>query len=726
MKYVPKIITSSGLINYELLNPRNQIDSRDPFAHLASLTQSNFDRSIEEAFDPADVNKRLTIEMVEKELDIAKLVRSAVADTTSMVKDVRVDDTDMPLAKNLYEWTFNDKFAGSVIKPYAEQFAWGVRLFSEYCPRCSDVEYLTEEDKVSDTIPKFMSKVCMLEEGKCPACGARKSELVAADELPFYQEFAAQVGQRSGKTAISGGIFAPYMTHRVLKMQKPCEVYGIASSTMLHGTFCAVTYAQAKETLWEFYYGTLCDSQWFREYHGMLDYYSAKYGQTLYKLNDTMVTYRCRNLQWYPAGPDKRILRGRTRIMGGVDEIAYFDNDASSQKIKVSAQGVYSALDASLLTVRGAAELLLRSGYDNALTGMGMNISSPVSRGDKICQLVAQAESSKTMLGIKRATWEVNPNFTRHGAVISDAFVRDAAAAECNYGANPPFVANPYISNTGYIQRAFRGPANKLTLQEVNKRKKNMSQVEKWAQVISYKQTGKPSILSLDAGIVNNSFAFAVTYADGETGNIVVPAIGEVIPEKGIPLNFTHIMNEVLGPIIEFFNVKVVMADRWQSLKILSDLEDVYGIKKFVYSLRYKDISYIKSHLESNSLVLPRINKEKDFDITKLIDVPDDYPRCFVGKPMKHLALQFMTVRDAITQVTKGENLTDDLFRALTLGVFAHSQEKYTEFLVGEVEELPTEQFMVAARFASGGSSGIGPSGGSSNMSDIAIYRARG
>lgn len=241
--------------------------SHDPFGFLNTLRSGDL---IEDGFDPASLagGRRshsgvLNEEMLLKEVDIASMVRGVLDENSLVPKDIKIDDGDMPLAKNFYEWVTKDRYAGTVITPFLEQLVWGIVIYGEWCPRCSDNEWLINTHRVDDTFATFERKVCLLEHGICPSCKARKSELVKSGELPFYQEIAVNAGQRSGKSAWTGGMATPYLTHRVLKMQKPNDVYGIAGSTMLHGTFVALTYAQAKETLWEFYYGTLLESQWF-------------------------------------------------------------------------------------------------------------------------------------------------------------------------------------------------------------------------------------------------------------------------------------------------------------------------------------------------------------------------------------------------------------------------------------------------------------------------------
>jgi len=109
---------------------------------------------------------------------------------------VKIDDGDLALAKNFYEWVSLDKFAGTVITPFLEQLIWGVVVFGEFCTRCSDNDWLLNTHRVDDTFAEFERKVCMLEHGVCPSCKVRKSELVKSGEMPFYQELAVNAGQR--------------------------------------------------------------------------------------------------------------------------------------------------------------------------------------------------------------------------------------------------------------------------------------------------------------------------------------------------------------------------------------------------------------------------------------------------------------------------------------------------------------------------------------------------
>lgn len=695
----------------------------DPFSFLTSLKNSG-SPSRGDDFDPETLGNGKAMRagtafdesMLTREVDIASMVRGVLDENALVPKDVKIDDGDMPLAKNFYEWVTLDKYAGTVMTPFLEQLIWGIIVYGEWCPRCSDNTFLFETHKADDTFATFEKKVCLLEHGVCPSCKARKSEMVKSGEMPFYQELAVNAGQRSGKSAATGGMLTPYLTHRVLKMQKPNDVYGIAGSTMLHGTFVALTYAQAKETLWEFYYGTLCESEWFKEYHGMLRFYEERYGQQLLKFNDTFVVYRPRSLMFYPAGPDKRVLRGRTRIFSGIDEIGWFDNAADSKKVKTSAREVYTALDRSLLTVRGAADRLINAGFDNILTGYAMNVSSPSSQRDKICELVRQAQDSDTMYGIHRPTWEVNPTLPRTSKVIVSEYQKNHLDAERDYGANPPLSANPYITNHEWIENALSNRPNKIKLRDKVKNKKQIGKATKWSEIEKIGKQRKATLLAIDAGYSNNSFACSVGHMSDE-GNVVVDLVFEIIPEPGIPLNYTMINEEVLEEVMDMYNVQVVLADRWNSIKILQDIEVNMDILTEQYSLKYKDIGLTKSYLESGSLSLPRLSSKKgtvkgamDFDA-------DGYPICYKNKPVEHLVLQILTVQDNGTQVNKGDGLTDDLWRAMCLMVWGLTSERYDEYLnqeAPEEDERFRPQAFAVSKLGSGGGRSLG--GGSQSF----------
>lgn len=82
--------------------------------------------------------------------------------------------------------------------------------------------------------------------------------------VPGVESFIANGidNHNSGKSAIVAMCCA-YLVHKNLKMQKPNEIYGLLPANVLHGTFVALTYKQAAETLWEPFLAYITDSPWF-------------------------------------------------------------------------------------------------------------------------------------------------------------------------------------------------------------------------------------------------------------------------------------------------------------------------------------------------------------------------------------------------------------------------------------------------------------------------------
>lgn len=1224
---------------------------------------------------------------LDEEFSILSEVRSVMDDKGIVARDMKIDDSSMPRAKSYWDWVTGDNFLGGDSKPYLEQALIGIKLFSEYCPRCSDLHWMQDENhKPQEGLDGIRKHVVVLEHGVCPECGARRSTMIKQGELNFYNELAVNAGQRcvSGETQVivdglgyvnisslvpestpkdktgfvkfekpiqvlgyhgyseSDSIFisrkerlweielcngsklvgtpehpvyaaihdnedkddwvdisklkvgdklqtlmglstvvksqysdrteytydlsvpevheyytndirshnsgksivvamiSTYITHRILMMQKPTEIYNVGSNQMLHGTFVALTAGQAKDTLYEPYYGYILDSPWFKKYHTLMDHYQKMYGQVFYKIKDTYIQYRHRNLLVYFAGPDKRVLRGRcltgdtmvnttngflefeefisddgftetditidshrgnrkvshlykdesetyklttangfsvegtpehpmlvvtenlthkwkrldeiesgdwivsrtkhnspmfgdsdltkdeasllayfianghrneissndpivvknlisvakrvtgktptrtandpavradtyyiktsskgcfqdwlkskgldsrnsldkyipklvrtapkevlheflesyfecdsginggsctgatheapievevgsaseklakqlhtilfhgygilgrftkrvindklnpetgkfdaervhflititgydawlffqtfkrakvqkykerswfvekgfasdrrnipyirkfifdliedarvsspdgkrlrrllcedgteilnskkpkciehlrgkctthtaseyliysddweellsiydkvnsaksdklrkfidreshyeqvvscekqvgkkivydvtvpkghaftanclashnTRVFGSVDEIGWFDNNKDSGKVKIDAGQVYIALERSLLTCRLAEERQINMGYDEALSAYFLNISSPSSVRDKICELVRLSEGSKKMLGLHKPTWEMNPNVTRDSDIVVEAYRVNPIDAERDYGANPPLSSNPFMTARAAIEDCLREVGRNLVVTKPKIYRAKDGDKFRYAEIEKIKPTTRPSVLAIDAGLTNNSFALSCgSLVDGKPS---IDLLIEIQPLPGIPLHYTLITDNVIKEVIEKRNVCVLLADRWNSVKLLQDMETYFDSLQVSkqYSVKYSDLWNLKAAIEAREISMPRMSKLKT--IAEALNFnPEDYPRCFEGLPVEHMVLQMLTVQDTGKQVVKGDNLTDDLWRASVLMYWGLTNPDYAEYMV--------------------------------------------
>lgn len=128
-----------------------------------------------------------------------------------------------------------------------------------------------------------------------------------------------------------------------------------------------------------------------------------------------------------------------------------------------------------------------------------------------------------------------------------------------------------------------------------------------------------------------------------------------------------------------------MVADRWQSIKVLHDAEhDFKGLSTETYSLKYEDMVLVKESLIEGRILLPKLDLK---DINDAVEYdPAKYPALFQNRPVAHLVLQMVSVRDTGDDVVKGD-VTDDLWRAVALGGAFALDPEYAEFLQGEVQK---------------------------------------
>lgn len=472
------------------------------------------------------------------------------------------------------------------------------------------------------------------------------------------------LNHNSGKSAFFN-LLVPYLTHKWLKVEKPVETLGLMSSSILIGTCTALTWAKAQELLYEPISNAIENSRWFQQYFQLLDDYEERTGIELYKFKDTFLSFSHKNLILNTSGPNKRTLRGSTRWLSITDEIGWFPHgDDNDERERASANEVYVSLDRSLKTVRKTGLKLLQSGYDNIPLAYGCSISSPSSYNDKIMELVRNFKGSKEVLVHQAPTWEMNPLFTKED--FAKEYQDDPIKAERDFGANPPMAENAWISDVKSLDHLL---VNRWVIDYQYDHFTNRSGVDMvFGKLRSTKvpPTCPPTVLTIDAGYSNNSFALAITANDGRGANVL--AVAEIAPKKGITvINYTRTVKQLLYPLIKAFNVQAVGADRWNSLKLLQDIEEDCHVQTFQYSLKPTDFDLVYDYLMEDlpAIKLPR----PEMDLGQIF-VTSDYPHGFKYKPNSHLYHQFSTVNvDGRGSVEKGNGYTDDILRAVALGI---------------------------------------------------------
>jgi hypothetical protein len=141
------------------------------------------------------------------EFDIRALMAEAEDPVTGTLRDLRVDDRDLKLAKNFYDFSFNIIGKDSN-PPWARQLWVGAMLNGEICPCCSDRKWLdihnVPKDYPSYDLP---DRLQFLNNGVCPKCKRTKLELYLNHGLKDYMELVLVWGQRSGKSETAASIF---------------------------------------------------------------------------------------------------------------------------------------------------------------------------------------------------------------------------------------------------------------------------------------------------------------------------------------------------------------------------------------------------------------------------------------------------------------------------------------------------------------------------------------
>lgn len=633
------------------------------------------------------------------DFDIKKLMDEAVDPLTGMMRDLRVDDRDLPLAKNFFE--FSTEFSKSN-PPWARQMLIMTILFGEFCPRCSDKKWLRLEN-VDPSFPtrELPERIQFLNYGKCPKCKATKLELYKSGEINLYKELVLVWGQRSGKS-VTGMAGAGYLAHRWLKYPRISTIAPeqVQNFTPLSATFVALTFSRAVSLLWAPFMNLINNTPWFDEYHKMLDHYGEKYGVPLYRKKEIFIKYFHKNLHFYPMHPNASVLRGDTRIFGAIDELGMFPmekrkntDEADTVSERANAREALLSLDNSLATMFAVTMSLIKKGYHHTPPVMLMGLSSPKHLRDMVMQRFRasqKGEMSRLMLGSQMATWDINPFLGRNSEYIRGKFDDDPIAAQRDLGAQPPRIAHTFIHRNQILGRKwpFTGAPNALKL---NYEFGDLEDAEDmWARLMNG-HTGKlphPSVMSLDAGMVDNSFSVASTHYDQKTGKYIASVILEVIPQHGRTINFNRLYKELLLPFARATSAQIVVADRWQSVDILHRFkDDIPGIAVKQKSLRRYEFDEAMHIIKNGNYVLPFLDQNSK-EVQKILDSGgegvQDYRTEMVNRPIHHLLWQMLTLQDVGPTACpeKGEDCTDDNFRAAFLGLIAITQPQVADILI--------------------------------------------
>lgn len=373
--------------------------------------------------------------------------------------------------------------------------------------------------------------------------------------------------------------------------------------------------------------------------------------------------------------PANNVLVHNTRAVASIDELGWFSGGEESAKY--NPDEIYTALDNSLMTIDASSRKLLPV-YPDTPFAYGLYISSPRSKLDKSMRMYKQSMGSTRLYGIKLPTWEFNPNISREA--LAEKFREDPISAERDFGANPPYSVSPYISSPANLIPIFTKVPNYVLLEKMILTKDVLGTKLMYPRIHFRKIHSYPSVLALDCGYSSNSYAMALMTKVND--KVIVSGLLEITP-KPYNLSFPRIYSQTISKIIQFFNVKVVACDRWQSINIVQSVGDDHNILGLTYSVTGEDFDGLKQDVFDENIVFPRLESPAD----DLIELDQDVEILIKGKPVNHLFLQFLMSSDTGRTVIKGDGFTDDLLRAVCLGRAIICDPEYEELLSGAGSE---------------------------------------
>ena len=641
------------------------------------------ERSAREA--DADTSKVSEEEARSSEIDLIAALDEVFDSKTKQPRNLKVDDRDLKEFAN-YKAFFTGTTWGLKVRPFPRQLFITSALFQEICPFCTDKKLLSILSiPVDMNLDEYLERTVFTRFGVCPKC--KRPRTTFEKHFPYRQETKLLLGQRVGKSLF---LVAPpilYLTHKYLKIPTPYSMFGLGP-TLLVGTMVAQTYAKALEQLWIPYMAYMEQSRWFKEYNALVKDTADRTGEDIYRVTASRVHYPHKMMMVYPSGPNRGTLRGNTRFAVGIDEIEYIDTVSQSEDaVKLNASAIYDSLDRSLLTVRAAHERLYTEGRHSVLGAFGFYASSPVSVNSFLWKSVQGNDETGPTQVYNLPTWDVNPNLPQYSKTIQKAYREDFAKAERDYGAKPAMSDSPFIADRLTIFRHC-GPSNNAVEYEYTRIRREHGDLEgRSAKIVAFRtdryQSMPPAVMSMDAGYSNNSFAISIAYrSDGK--KIRHSVLVEVAPRlKENVIDYNRIYTDLLVPLVKTFNVKAVIADRWNSIKLFDDLRAETGVYTEAYIAKMEDFSTFLSYVEGGAVQFPKCEM-KETEIFRP-EASTDYPHGFQLCPVAHLVYQSATVRSNGRQVVKGRATTDDLFRAAVLSsAFLLDDEFYERHLKGK------------------------------------------
>ncbi|EHM1384039.1 hypothetical protein KFS98_003526 [Salmonella enterica] len=480
-------------------------------------------------------------------------------------------------------------------------------------------------------------------------------------EIVGHKTFCCKNGlvlHNSGKTAITAMI-ANYVLQQYLTIDgMPYEYFGLAATTV-RGTFVATSKAQAGETLWQNFLDMYDSCRWMKEYVEVLQEVEYDTGDIMYRRLGESLHFRNKALALTFEAASPARLRGKTRFMGGMDELGWFQ---SGEEYVNSGQECYASIANSLRTVRSASNRLMERGEADPLRGWMFNISSPQSEDDPIMPLLENAKIPETRTyGFHYATWEINPTITKED--LKSEMLKDPTKFWRDFGACPPTASGAFLTQPESVNALCGDHDNAVEFSFKTFTRNVGTSVYHYItpQILGCypHNVSYPRVVAIDAGEVDNSYSISVGYHDFESGKNVLEMHIETEPRvsqegQAISVSFESVSEIIRKQLKDQFNIVYFVADRWNSTSTLEQARDA-GLEAWKYSPTYADFKLLRARIFNQECEIPKLDAEPT----------NKHPP--IESPIARLVLQAKTVRDGRNKLYKPVRGSDDGFRAWAL-----------------------------------------------------------
>lgn len=355
--------------------------------------------------------------------------------------------------------------------------------------------------------------------------------------LPAYREAILAWGQRSGKTAIMGGIGA-YEFFDICTIEDPAAHYGLTKKQPIFIPVIAPSIDQAKDGIFQNIANNIENSEWLTQWFD-------------WKVLSEEIRSLTKNVTVQCFGSWATTARGRTSKAVIIDECDQFEETTS----KRGGFEVYAAMKNSTTTL----------GKD----GHVFCISSTKSPNGMILTLHKESEHQSNVLRQLKPTWEVNPHITKEA--LMEEYKYRLPQFWRDFGCNPS-VWNSLQFPEGVILKDMPNVLDELYTA----------------------RSPYIHVMAIDPAVKNDAFGMACGYIDN-TGRFIVDGAIAFRRTDGEVILRPSTVKDFLRKKFPQLNVVVFIHDTWMFPDISEMAIYDFGIIDEQHIVKKKEYDIVRS-----------------------------------------------------------------------------------------------------------------------------------